>query len=437
MVTAVENEALTRVGPGTPMGNLIRRYWIPAAMCEELPAAGAAPIRVKLLGEALVAYRDPQGQPGLMKEGCPHRGASLFYARNEEGGLRCLYHGWKMCPNGTIADTPAEANGAAFASRLRHSAYPTREMAGILWTYMGPPELEPAFPVYPWMHLKPPHLLVVKMYQGCNYLQGLEGDLDPAHPNFLHKDFEVSEDESWNTAGWKSIQDMINTGIPKILCEETPYLMRVGAVRKTADPAVDYVRVAELIAPFYAHVGAGINESRLFKAWHPIDDYSSFTFYIHYDPNQPIDAEAAYRNWGHRTSPPDYRTPHTVENTHLQDREKMASNFSGIVGAAVQDRAVQESMGALFDRSQENLGTSDMAVIYHRRLLLKKMRDLEQGKPLPALDPSLDFNLRGASCFMPSDKPWQDAIHFQEQQELAINTGSLPASAGEKNPVQL
>ncbi len=417
MVTAVENERLTQVGPGTPMGNLMRRYWIPAAMAEEISGPGGAPVRIKLLGESLVAYRDPHGTLGLMKEHCPHRGASLFYARNEADGLRCLYHGWKMGPTGQVLECPPESNSEEFASRLRHTAYPVREAGGIVWTYMGPAEHEPPFPAFPWLNIKQPNLLVVKMYQDCNYLQGLEGDLDPAHPNFLHKDFETSPDQSWNAAGWASIADMINTGVPTIQVEETPYLMRVGAIRKTADPKVNYVRVAELIAPFYAHVGAGVHESRLFKAWHPIDDHSSFTFYIHYDPNQPIDAESAYRNWGHLTSAPDYRTPHTNANKHLQDRKRMESNFSGILGAAVQDRAVQESMGAIYDRTQEHLGTSDIAVIQHRRLLLRKMRDLEQGKPLPALDPALDFNLRGASCFMPSDQPWQHAIQFQEEQE--------------------
>ena len=417
MVTAVENETLTRVGPGTPMGRLMRRYWIPAALSEEIGEPGGGPVRVRLLGESLVACRDPKGQLMLMREFCPHRGASLVYARNEEGGLRCLYHGWKMAPSGAVLETPAEQMGSRFAEKIRHRAYPVREMGGIVWAYMGPPELEPRFPVYPWMQLTPPHLLVVKMYQDCNYLQGLEGDLDPAHPNFLHRDFQSTGDASWNAAGWKSISDMINTGIPKIVCEETPYLMRVGAIRKTADPAVNYVRVTELVAPFYAHIGAGPNESRLFKAWHPIDDYSSFTFYIHYHPTEPVDAEAAYLNWGHRTSKPDYKTPHTLANGHLQDRSKMTVNYSGIFGAAVQDRAVQESMGPIYDRTQENLGTSDMAVIYHRRLLLKKIADMDAGKPLPALDPALDFHQRAASCYMPAKRPWQEAVMHLEAQE--------------------
>jgi hypothetical protein len=282
---------------------------------------------------------------------------------------------------------------------------------------MGPPELEPRFPVYPWMSLSPPHLLVVKMYQDCNYLQGLEGDLDPAHPNFLHQDFQFSSTESWGAAGWNSIHDMITNGIPALYCEETPYLMRVGAVRKTKDPKIDYVRVTELIAPFYAHIGSGPGEMRLFKAWHPIDDVSSFTFYIHYDYNKPIDAEAAYRNWGHRADPPDFRTAHHNANLHLQNRALMNHNYSGIVGAAIQDRAVQESMGPIFDRTQETLVSSDKAVVFHRRLLLKKMRDLQEGKPLPALDPSLDFVQRAASCYMPSDEPWQQAVKWLEHQE--------------------
>ncbi len=145
-------------------------------------------MRVRLLGENLVAYRAPDGRIGLVEENCPHRGASLAYARNEPGGLRCLYHGWKINADGAVVETPAEPAESTFAKRICHPAYETREAGGIVWTYMGPREKKPVFPRFPWFNLKPPHLLVAKIYQDCNYLQGLEGDIDPAHPNYLHKD---------------------------------------------------------------------------------------------------------------------------------------------------------------------------------------------------------------------------------------------------------
>jgi phthalate 4,5-dioxygenase len=415
MLSHERNMALTQVGPRTPMGRFMRRYWIPAAKLEELSEPGGAPTRVRLLGESLVAFRDPTGKCGLIHEFCPHRGASLAYGRNEEGGLRCLYHGWKMAANGQILETPPEPVHIRFPEKLCVTAYPVREAGGLLWTYMGPKELEPPFPKFPWLDLPPEKLLVVKMYQDSNYLQGLEGDLDPAHPNYLHRDFDLSDQASWSGVGWQSMAVLMSDGSPEIICEETPYLMRVGAIRKASDPAKRYVRLTEWIAPFYCYISTGPQESRLFKAWHPIDDFSCFTFYIHFDPDHELDVDAIYSNWGHRTAPPDYRTVHSNANMHLQDRERMKrGNFSGVMGAAIQDRAVQESMGPLYDRTQEHLGTSDKAISYYRRLLLRKMEEMEQGLPLPAQDPSLDFNQRACSFDMPADQPWQDVVKWQE-----------------------
>lgn len=419
MLTREDNRRMTEVGPGTPLGRFFRRYWIPAAVSSEIAEPGGAPVRVRLLGERLVAFRDPAGKPGLMGEFCPHRRASLVYGRNEEGGLRCLYHGWKMGHAGRILDTPAEPETSRIRTVVTHPAYPVREAGGVLWAYMGPADLEPPFPHFPWTDLPASQLLVVKMYQDCNYLQGLEGDLDPAHPNYLHRDFDDRiKQQSWSGAGWQSIAELMSDGAPAIHCEETPQLMRVGAVRKTADPAMNYVRTTEWVAPFYTHIATGPHESRLFKAWLPMDDVSCFTFYIHYHPEHPIDVPAIHGNWGHKADGPDFRTPHTLANMHLQDRAMMRDgNFSGVQGAAIQDRAVQESMGPVCDRSEEHLGTSDKAVIFYRRLILRKLAEMEQGLTLPGQAPGLSFDQRAASVYMPSNAPWQDALKFQEAQE--------------------
>ncbi len=411
MLSHEDNAKLTRVGPGTPLGALFRRYWIPAAMTADVPEPGGAPARVKLLGEKLVVYRDPEGTLGLMKEHCPHRGASLFYGRNEVGGLRCLYHGWKMGGCGALLETPPEPASSPFTARLRHTAYKVREAGGIIWAYMGPAEAEPPFPRFPWLDLPAENLLPVKMYQHNNWLQGCEGDLDPAHPNYLHRDFQVDDRESWAAAGWQSIAMLMNDGAPEIICEETPYLMRVAAIRNTGDPATAYVRTTEWAAPFYAYIATGPHECQLFKAWQPIDDETCFTFYIHFDPAKPVDREGAYRNWGHQPTQPGWRTDHTLENRHFQDRSMMGHNFSGIVGAAIQDRAVQESMGFIYDRTQEHLGTSDRAVVFYRRLLLKLMDQLAAGHAaaLPGLDPALDYRQRGSSVHMPRSRDWHEA----------------------------
>jgi phenylpropionate dioxygenase-like ring-hydroxylating dioxygenase large terminal subunit len=418
MLRADENKALTEVGKGTPMGELMRRYWLPAAKSEQVPTPGGAPARVKLLGEQLVLFRSPDGALGLLDELCPHRRASLVYGRNEPGGLRCLYHGWKMSCEGNVIESPPEPPARTFARKLAVVSYPVREAGGLIWTYMGPREQEPPFPRFPWLDLPPDQLLVVKMHQATNYLQGVEGDLDPAHPNYLHRDFDLEDKASWSGVGWQSMAVIMSDGTPDIQCEETPYLMRHAAIRKTADPDTKYVRVFEWVAPFYCYIATGPQESRLFKAWHPIDDGNCYTFYIHFDMHRPLDPEAIYSNWGHRTSPPDYKTAHNLENMHLQDRELMQrGNFSGVIGASIQDRAVQESMGPICDRTKEHLGTSDKAVIFYRRLLLQKLEDMAAGKPLPAHDPSLSFDQRACSCEMPTSEPWQDAMKWQERYE--------------------
>ena len=236
MLRHEDNMALTRVGRGTPMGRFMRRYWIPAAKLEQIAELGGAPVRIKLLGESLVAFRDPAGKVGLMGEFCPHRGASLVYGRNEEDGLRCLYHGWKMGCGGFVLESPPEPPARTFAKKLAHISYPVREAGQLLWTYMGPAELSRHSPI-PLAESPDSHLLVVKMYQETNYLQGVEGDLDPAHPNYLHRDFDLENQESWAGAGWQSIANLMSDGSPAIECEETPYLMRVGAIRRPTSQA--------------------------------------------------------------------------------------------------------------------------------------------------------------------------------------------------------
>ena len=236
MLRADENKALTEVGKGTPMGEFMRRYWIPAAKSEQVPKPGGAPARVRLLGENLVVFRSPEGELGLIDEFCPHRRASLVYGRNEPGGVRCLYHGWKMACDGRVLESPPEPPERTFAKKLSVTSYPVREAGGLIWTYMGPRELEPPFPKFPWLDLPPDQLLVVKMHQATNYLQGVEGDLDPAHPNYLHRDFDLEDKASWSGVGWQSMAVIMSDGTPDIQCEETPYLMRHAAIRKTADP---------------------------------------------------------------------------------------------------------------------------------------------------------------------------------------------------------
>jgi len=187
MLPREENDMLTQVSPDKPMGQLMRRYWLPALLASEIPEPDSPPVRVRLLGEDLVAFRDTQGRIGLLDEHCPHRGTSLFFGRNEECGLRCIYHGWKMDVDGKVLDTPAEPADSTLKNKVRQNAYPCREAAGMIWTYMGPRDKQPLLPAYEWMNMPAEKIYVSKSIQECSWLQGLEGECDSSHLSFLHR----------------------------------------------------------------------------------------------------------------------------------------------------------------------------------------------------------------------------------------------------------
>src|SRR5258708_31645948 len=188
MLSQEENELITRVGPGTPMGNLFREYWLPAMLSEELPAADSDPVRVLMLGEQLIAFRDTNRKIGLLANHCPHRGASLFFGRNEEAGLRCVYHGWKFDVDGTCLDMPNEPAESDFRTKVKAVAYPTQERGGIVWAYLGPRSTPPTLPDLEPNMLEDDQLVVTAIQRECNWLQGLEGDIDTCHLGFLHLD---------------------------------------------------------------------------------------------------------------------------------------------------------------------------------------------------------------------------------------------------------
>ena len=191
MLTAEENELLTHVGPGTPMGEMIRRFWLPVCLSEEIPDSDCDPIRVRLVGEDLVAFRDSKGNVGVMDEHCPHRGASLFFGRNEEGGLRCLYHGWKFAVDGTILETPCEPAESHIRHHLKHSAYPAGEAGEVVWAYLGPKDKQPAFPDFWWTKIPAEQRAPGKIDYACNFVQAIEGAIDSSHADFLHSGYEV------------------------------------------------------------------------------------------------------------------------------------------------------------------------------------------------------------------------------------------------------
>ncbi|MBM4296874.1 MAG: Rieske 2Fe-2S domain-containing protein, partial [Deltaproteobacteria bacterium] len=240
MLSREHNELLTRTDRGTPMGELMRRYWMPALLSEEIPVPDCPPVRVQMLGEKLVAFRDSKGKVGLLGENCAHRGTSLFFGRNEECGLRCVYHGWKFDVDGNVLETPAEPAGSDFKSKLKHTAYPTIEVAGMVLAYLGPRDKQPLFPNYEWAQVPTDQTYVTKALMDCNYLQGVEGECDSSHLSFLHREF---------SAEGRRQMFALDTA-PEYATEETNFGMRLVATRK-AGPETQYVRVSSFVMPTY------------------------------------------------------------------------------------------------------------------------------------------------------------------------------------------
>jgi phthalate 4,5-dioxygenase len=404
MLSKEENELLTRVGPGTPMGELMRRYWIPALLSEEIPTPDCPLVRVRLLGEDLVAFRDTQGRIGLLDEHCSHRGTSLFFGRNEECGLRCIYHGWKYDVEGRVLETPAEPAGSDFRIKIRHLAYPCTELAGMVFTYMGPSEKTPEFPAYEWVTLPADQTCAIKSYLECNYLQGIEGDFDSSHTTFLH----------CNDLG--NLTRLNRDGAPLLEAEETTYGMRAISIRKLGTDRI-YVRTSPYIMPAFSIVPGpptakfAEEDIRAFRFWIPIDDRSTW-FYILNMRSKPFTEEErkSFRGWVES----DYRRIRNAGNHYQQDRELQRTlSYSGIkaVIAAEQDGCATESMGPIYDRSKEHLGYSDKTIIALRKMLLNAIKSVQENREPPHVirDPKdNDFSrLRSLKGVFPVGTPWQ------------------------------
>ena len=426
MLSREDNELLCRTGPGTPMGELLRRYWIPALLASELPGPDCHPVRIGLLSQKLVAFRDSQGRPGLVAENCPHRGSSLYFGRNEQCGLRCVYHGWKFdvsgrCvdmpnepPESTCKDSPTEQPrraqvAAAEGDKVRAVAYPCVDRGGVVWTYMGPPELQPELPDLEWALVPPEQRHVSKRWQETNYAQAMEGGIDSSHVSFLHRDLSRQRLSSRGT------EYLRKDGAPHFEVVDTPYGFVIGA-RRVADHSSYYWRITQWLFPWYTMIPPFGDQPIGGHAWVPIDDENCWTFSVSWHPRRPIsDAELANIEQGYSihavNMPGTFRPVRNKSNDYLIDREaqRTGGSFTGIFGISEQDTAVQESMGSIYDRSQEHVGAADTAIIQMRRRLLKAARDLRRGLGPPGLEPET-FRVRSVSLVLPRDVPsWPEA----------------------------
>jgi phthalate 4,5-dioxygenase oxygenase subunit len=425
-VTPQENDFLTRVGPGTPMGELIRRYWLPLMESEELGPPDGAPQRVRLLGESLVAFRDSSGRAGLLPEGCPHRGASLYFGRNEEEGLRCVYHGWKFGVDGRCMDMPTEPPESRLREGIRARSRLCREQNGIVWAYLGPRAEPPPLPHLPWALVPPAQRGGLKYQRACNWLQALEGDVDTAHLGWLHTRFTADGRREVSSHAVDPLRGVATRDTRPVLhVVDTPAGVVIGA-RREHEPHHHYWRITQFLMPIFTSVPA-IGKQFRAKAWVPIDDERTMVWEPNWNPSEAL-LDDDRRGWQGRV--PDSgmleddgsgagrgRFAANLSNNYLIDRDRQrSSNFSGLEESApLQDAAVQESMGAIADRSQEHLGSSDAGIIRVRARLFEAARHLhEHGEEPPGLLEPAAYRRRGCQLVLPHGANWlEESSHAQ------------------------
>lgn len=397
------SETLTQSSPGTSMGNLMRRYWVPALMSNEIELPDGPQVRVQLLGEKLLAFRDTDGKARLIHEFCSHRGVSLYFGRNEQNGIRCAYHGVKFDGNGQCVDVPSSPQACA---RMHIKAYPCIERGGIVWTFMGPADKVPAAPEIEWCNLPDSHVFVSKRVQRSNYLQAMEGGIDTSHVSFVHR-FEVDSDPMHQ--GVKSLDYIKADGNVTFEIEKTSFGLTLFG-RRNGEPDSYYWRVTQwlfpwftLIAPFGHHALGG-------HIWVPIDDHSCWAWSINWQPERPLsDEECAAMEAGkgihvEYESPGSFIPKANLSNDYMMDRvaQKEDRAYSGIFGFSAQDYSLQESMGSIQNHEAEKLLPSDKAIVMARRMLHEAAVGLSQGVEPPALNAS-EQRIRPAGVLLPRD----------------------------------
>jgi phenylpropionate dioxygenase-like ring-hydroxylating dioxygenase large terminal subunit len=427
MLKKAESDTLTQTGPDTPMGRLFRRYWIPALLASELPEKDCPPVRVKLLSERLIAFRDTEGRYGLIDEFCAHRGVSLWFGRNEECGLRCSYHGWKFDVTGQCVEMPSEPEQSGFARKVKLTSYPLVERGGILWAYMGQADEAPPLPEWEFATVPPTHRYTTKRLQECNWLQAMEGGIDSSHVSFLHRG-DLNSDPLFK--GAPGNQYNLSDARPVFEVVESPGGLYIGA-RRNAEGGRYYWRITQWVMPSFTMIAPRGQHSVHGHFWIPIDDENCWTWSFDYHPTRPLaEAEVAAMREGKGIHaayvPGTFRPLANKENDYLIDRaaQKAGRTFSGVEGFAMQDASLQESMGPIVDRTRETLVSTDIGIIMARQRLLRAATALAAtGAAPPGLDPAHQ-RVRSAAIVLPPDQPFKDAARAA----LIANPGVAPAS---------
>jgi phenylpropionate dioxygenase-like ring-hydroxylating dioxygenase large terminal subunit len=418
MLSQEDNELVTRVGPGTIMGDLMRQYWMPALMSSELPVNDSDPVRVMLLGEQLVAFRDTHGRVGLLRHACPHRRAPLYLGRVEKDGLRCVFHGWKFDVTGACVDMPNEPSESDFKHKIKPAGYPCVEYGGLVWTYMGPRAEPPPLPSFEQFDAPEDERWVRPVQVEANWLQVVEGDLDTVHVGFLHAGHVSPEDVKPGTFLEYSLR---NRALHyKIV--DTDFGYTSGAYRPAGDENHIYWRIAHFLFPFYAMAPTGVlglKKSMLFSV--PMDDTHTMKYFARINDGSfmpPPGELVALRgdpttylsnttDWFGR-----WRWSRNKSNDYLIDRaeQRRGDSYTGLPGVATEDRAMSELMGPILDRADEHLGSTDMGVIRLRRRLIAAAKALaNEGVTPPGVDQPKVYQQRSGGVVLRKDQDWLEA----------------------------
>ncbi|HVX92473.1 MAG TPA: Rieske 2Fe-2S domain-containing protein [Xanthobacteraceae bacterium] len=409
------------------MGQLFRCGWMPALLADELPENDCPPVRVKLLSERLLAFRDSKGRYGLIDEFCAHRGVSLWFGRNEENGLRCPYHGWKYDVTGQCIEVPSEPEESGYCKKIKLKGYPLVERGGVLWTYMGPPEKQPPLPEWEFIMVPREHSFTSKRLQECNWLQAMEGGIDSSHVSFLHSG-ALNTDPLFK--GSKGNQYNLNDMKPHFEVVESPGGLYIGA-RRNAENGNYYWRITQWVMPSFTMIPPRADHPVHGHFWIPIDDENCWAWSFDYKPTKPLTKEqvAAMRE-GHgihvKYVPGTYRPLANKDNDYLIDREaqKRGDTYSGVEGIAMQDASLQESMGPIVDRTKENLVSTDNGIIMARHRLLRAAKALmEKGETPPGV-PLEHQRVRSAALVLPPNEHFKDAA----KEMLKVQPGVAHAS---------
>jgi phenylpropionate dioxygenase-like ring-hydroxylating dioxygenase large terminal subunit len=428
MLSQEDNEALCRIGPGTLMGNLFRQYWLPALKADELPSPDCPPVRIKLLGEELIAFRTTSGPVGLIQNSCPHRGASLFFGRNEEEGLRCVYHGWKFDVTGDCVDMPSEPAESNFKSKVHAKAYRTTERNGVIWAYLGTREVPPPLPELEANLYPAAETMITVLHRANNWMQGWEGEMDTVHAAFLHGGAGRLEDTEPGSLVYYEIKNRSG----KFSVRDTEYGTAYSMYR-VAEEDTFYHRIGHMLFPCFAMVPPGaLGQGPAFIAYVPMDDYHTLEWNVFSRRRNIQPGRGQIIAGVRRTDGPDrdyvpngtgwfdrYNLTQNLSNDFLIDRQAQKDwvSYTGIRGIRQQDMAMTESMGLIMDRSHEHLGTTDALIIRTRRRMLACARALAEGGVVPpGVDHPAVYHQRSGGIILPRSADWWEATRALREQ---------------------